>query len=127
MTTHSHRPHPGRRASGCCSCNGRRALLEWLRLTRARNSSRIACTPACEMLDGVASWVVHGIATAFFMSLELCSCIYLGTEDGPEDHSLLPLIRDRGRLEQDATAEDEKDVEVELSPPASVDVERGYW
>ncbi|KAL3604235.1 hypothetical protein D5086_005094 [Populus alba] len=39
---------------------------------------------SCEKLDRVASWVGVNVASAFFASLERCSCINLNTTD-PED------------------------------------------
>lgn len=106
MSRQSRDPRPRRRATRWCPYKGRCVLVEWLGQTKAQNSSSITFTPACEMLDGVASSVVRGITGAFFMSLKLCSCIYLDTKDGPVEPSLLPFIRDRRRLQQDAGAED---------------------
>ncbi|KAK8678075.1 hypothetical protein V6N13_143587 [Hibiscus sabdariffa] len=37
---------------------------------------------ACGKLDGVAIWFINGVATAFFASLERCSCIRIATEEG---------------------------------------------
>ncbi|KAL3726254.1 hypothetical protein ACJRO7_031181 [Eucalyptus globulus] len=108
MSRHSHHPHRRSRATQWCSCRGRRELVEWLGQTKAHNSSSVACTPACEMLDGVASLAACGVAAAFFTSLELCSCIYLDTKDGPVEPSLLPFVTDRRRLQRDASAGDEK-------------------
>ncbi|EEF39031.1 uncharacterized protein LOC8263491 [Ricinus communis] len=39
---------------------------------------------SCDKLDRVASWVGSNVASAFFASLERCSCINLNTAD-PED------------------------------------------
>ncbi|KAL2233774.1 UNVERIFIED_CONTAM: hypothetical protein Sindi_1109600 [Sesamum indicum] len=39
----------------------------------------------CEKLDRVASWVGTGVATAFFASLERCSCINISTADSDVD------------------------------------------
>ncbi|XP_062205933.1 uncharacterized protein LOC133907854 [Phragmites australis] len=40
-----------------------------------------------EKLGGYAFWVAAGVASAFFASLERCSCIHLHTaeDDGDED------------------------------------------
>ncbi|KAL3726256.1 hypothetical protein ACJRO7_031183 [Eucalyptus globulus] len=65
MSRHSHHPHPRRRATQWCSCRGRREPVEWLGQTKAQNSSSVACTPACEMLDGVASRAARGVAPPF--------------------------------------------------------------
>ncbi|XP_075671415.1 uncharacterized protein LOC142640959 [Castanea sativa] len=52
----------------------------------------------CEKLDMVANWVGSNVASAFFASLERCSCINLSTTDlddndtaDDESHDL-PLI-----------------------------------
>jgi hypothetical protein len=41
---------------------------------------------SCEKLDRVASWVGSNVASAFFASLERCSCINLSTSDLVDDH-----------------------------------------
>lgn len=126
MDPHSHHPPPPRsQVTQWCSRQGSCEPVERLAVAKEQNSSRITFTDACKKkLDGVALWVVSGIATAFFTSLELCSCIRLGTKDDPEEPSLLPLIGDQGSLQQDAGAEDEKKLEVEPSTAGSVDVEQ---
>ena len=40
---------------------------------------------SCEMLDRVAYWVGSNVASAFFASLERCSCINLSTTDLDDD------------------------------------------
>ncbi|KAE8077401.1 hypothetical protein FH972_015968 [Carpinus fangiana] len=40
---------------------------------------------SCEMLDRVAYWVGSNMASAFFASLERCSCINLSTTDLDDD------------------------------------------
>ncbi|MQL71570.1 hypothetical protein Taro_003889 [Colocasia esculenta] len=52
--------------------------------------------PGCGRVDRVASWVGNGVAAAFFLSLERCSCINIATHDDGEDAKDLPLIRDDG-------------------------------
>ncbi|XP_028779855.1 uncharacterized protein LOC114736231 [Neltuma alba] len=42
-------------------------------------------TIACDKLDRVASWFGSNVASAFFASLERCSCINLSTTDNDED------------------------------------------
>ncbi|XP_011625406.1 uncharacterized protein LOC105421079 [Amborella trichopoda] len=39
----------------------------------------------CEKLDRMANWVGTSVASAFFASLERCSCITLNTTDMEED------------------------------------------
>ncbi|KAI3444389.1 hypothetical protein Pfo_001054 [Paulownia fortunei] len=48
----------------------------------AANSCRFM---KCEKLDRVASWVGTSVATAFFTSLERCSCINISTADSDVD------------------------------------------
>ncbi|XP_010252842.1 PREDICTED: uncharacterized protein LOC104594297 [Nelumbo nucifera] len=45
------------------------------------NSSFISC----EKLDRMANWVGTSVASAFFASLERCSCINLSTQDIEDD------------------------------------------
>ncbi|KAG0453056.1 hypothetical protein HPP92_025720 [Vanilla planifolia] len=40
---------------------------------------------SCEKLDRVANWLGTSVASAFFASLERCSCINLSTHDYEED------------------------------------------
>ncbi|KAJ9681130.1 hypothetical protein PVL29_020156 [Vitis rotundifolia] len=40
---------------------------------------------SCERLDRMANWVGTSVASAFFASLERCSCINLSTNDMDED------------------------------------------
>ncbi|KAL3726250.1 hypothetical protein ACJRO7_031177 [Eucalyptus globulus] len=129
MDPHSHHAPLWSHVTRWCACTGGREPVEPLAVAEAQSSSHVACTPACKKkLDGVALWVVSGIATAFFSSLERCSCIRLGTKDDAEDPSLPPLIGDQGRLQQEAGAEDEEELEVELevepSTAPSFDAER---
>ncbi|KDP28465.1 hypothetical protein JCGZ_14236 [Jatropha curcas] len=59
---------------------------------------------SCDKLDRVANWVGSNVASAFFASLERCSCINLNTADlededdeGAKDRPLMlckPTIRD---------------------------------
>ncbi|XP_078441734.1 uncharacterized protein LOC144711622 [Wolffia australiana] len=39
----------------------------------------------CEKLDRVANWVGSSVASAFFASLERCSCINLSTTDNEDE------------------------------------------
>ena len=45
------------------------------------NSSLISC----EKLDRMANWVGSSVASAFFASLERCSCINLSTTDNEDE------------------------------------------
>ncbi|KAK7841941.1 hypothetical protein CFP56_014640 [Quercus suber] len=40
---------------------------------------------SCEKIDRAANWVGSNVASAFFASLERCSCINLGTTDLEEE------------------------------------------
>ncbi|GMI78473.1 hypothetical protein HRI_001516600 [Hibiscus trionum] len=84
------------------SCSGffnLRSNTDELRVVRSSSSSH--GTPAasgCGKLDGVAMWFVNGVATAFFASLQRCSCIHIATveeEDGEEANDV-PLIHSDG-------------------------------
>lgn len=50
-------------------------------------------------LDGVAMWIINGVATAFFASLERCSCIRISTADDGDDSNDLPLILNDGNYQ----------------------------
>ncbi|KAF5739844.1 hypothetical protein HS088_TW12G01055 [Tripterygium wilfordii] len=53
-------------------------------------------SPGCRRLDGVAMWFINGLASAFFASLERCSCIRITTEDDGDDANEAPLIYNDG-------------------------------
>ncbi|KAF8406180.1 hypothetical protein HHK36_008260 [Tetracentron sinense] len=55
-------------------------------------------SPRCGKLDGVAMWLINGVATAFFASLERCSCIHIATEDDSDEANDLPLICNDGNF-----------------------------
>ncbi|CAH1434921.1 unnamed protein product [Lactuca virosa] len=53
----------------------------------------------CAKVDGVALWLMNGVANAFFASLQRCSCIRIATvDDHEEDSNDLPLIFNDGNL-----------------------------
>ncbi|KAG6608412.1 hypothetical protein SDJN03_01754, partial [Cucurbita argyrosperma subsp. sororia] len=61
--------------------------------SRVRTSSSTHASPACGKLDGVATWLINGFVTAFFGSLERCSCIRIATaEDDGDEANDAPLI-----------------------------------
>ncbi|KAK2991876.1 hypothetical protein RJ640_006031 [Escallonia rubra] len=65
---------------------------------RVRSSSNHG-SPGCRKLDGVAMWLIHGVASAFFASLERCSCIHIATvDDGDDANEDVPLIFNDGNL-----------------------------
>ncbi|KAL5719059.1 hypothetical protein ACHQM5_011891 [Ranunculus cassubicifolius] len=57
---------------------------------------------SCEKLDRVANWVGTSVATAFFASLERCSCINLSTTDGEDEEEAnnRPLMLSNSVLDQ---------------------------
>lgn len=58
-------------------------------------SSAGSCTTlGCRKLDRLAGWVGASVASAFFASLERCSCINLSTNDTEDDEEGkdMPLI-----------------------------------
>uniref|UniRef100_A0A7C8Z157 Uncharacterized protein n=1 Tax=Opuntia streptacantha TaxID=393608 RepID=A0A7C8Z157_OPUST len=60
---------------------------------RARATSPASCGGK---LDGVAAWLINGVASAFFASLERCSCIRVTTVEDGEDFNEMPLILNDG-------------------------------
>ncbi|KAE8659181.1 hypothetical protein F3Y22_tig00116964pilonHSYRG00272 [Hibiscus syriacus] len=65
-------------------------------------AARGSTPSACGKLDGVAIWFINGVATAFFASLERCSCIRIATEDDSEEANDVPLIHSDGNSRHDA-------------------------
>ncbi|WVZ18399.1 hypothetical protein V8G54_005721 [Vigna mungo] len=73
---------------------------------RSPNSveSRVSSTQAssgCGKFDGVAMWFINGVTTAFFASLNRCSCIRIATQEDGEDANDLPLMLNDGNLRHD--------------------------
>lgn len=52
----------------------------------------------CGKLDGVAMWFINGVASAFFASLERCSCIRIATQDDGDEANDAPLILNDGNI-----------------------------
>ncbi|KAI3417381.1 uncharacterized protein J3R85_014509 [Psidium guajava] len=57
--------------------------------------------PGCGRVDGVAMWLIGGVASAFFASLERCSCIRIATVEDMDDGNEVPLIQNDGNLRRD--------------------------
>ncbi|CAK7339722.1 unnamed protein product [Dovyalis caffra] len=79
-----------------CYCRGGRHFVEPKVQPPTSPSS---CVPACRMLHGVGTWLINGVATVFFTSLERCSCIAIDTIDDFDDFDdsiHLPLIIHEG-------------------------------
>ncbi|KAG5018443.1 hypothetical protein GLYMA_06G048300v4 [Glycine max] len=76
-----------------------------LRSPNSVDSSRVSSThgssSACGKFDGVAMWFINGVTTAFFASLNRCSCIRIATEEDGDDANDLPLMLNDGNLRQD--------------------------
>ncbi|KAI3832188.1 hypothetical protein MKX03_012747 [Papaver bracteatum] len=62
--------------------------------SRVRSSrSAHAGSSSSGKVDSMAMWFINGISTAFFASLEKCSCINVTThDDGYDSNEDLPLI-----------------------------------
>ncbi|GLU15963.1 hypothetical protein SLE2022_324140 [Rubroshorea leprosula] len=63
---------------------------------RVRTSSSHHASPPCGKLDGVATWLINGVAATFFASLERCSCIRIATKEDGEEANEVPLIYNDG-------------------------------
>lgn len=68
---------------------------------KVRTSSTHGSAAGCGKLDGVAMWLINSVTTAFFASLERCSCIRIATVDDADDANDLPLIYNDGNLRHD--------------------------
>ncbi|KAH7523754.1 hypothetical protein FEM48_Zijuj06G0045600 [Ziziphus jujuba var. spinosa] len=69
--------------------------------TKVRTSPSQGSAAGCGKLDGVAMWLINSVTTAFFASLERCSCIRIATVDDVDDANDLPLIYNDGNLRHD--------------------------
>ncbi|XP_028793124.1 uncharacterized protein LOC114761652 [Neltuma alba] len=91
-------------ATTTSSCSGFFTLRSNSGESRARSSSSSSSQPSaagCGKLDGVAMWFINGVSTAFFASLERCSCIRVATEEDIEESNDVPLILNDGNLRRD--------------------------
>ncbi|KAK9145667.1 hypothetical protein Sjap_005570 [Stephania japonica] len=59
---------------------------------------------SCEKLDKMANWVGTSVASAFFASLERCSCVNLTTHDFEDDEEAKdrPLMLTKPVVHDDA-------------------------
>uniref|UniRef100_A0A803PET8 Uncharacterized protein n=1 Tax=Cannabis sativa TaxID=3483 RepID=A0A803PET8_CANSA len=39
----------------------------------------------CKLVEGLVGWVFHGVAVAFFASIQRCSCVNIQTRDEYDD------------------------------------------
>ncbi|KAL5062441.1 hypothetical protein RYX36_024178 [Vicia faba] len=53
----------------------------------SNNNNSTSGLMSCDKLDRVVSWVGTNVASAFFASLERCSCINLSTTDTEDDNT----------------------------------------
>eukprot|EP01018_Ginkgo_biloba_P016764 Gb_41245 [translate_table: standard] len=77
---------------GCTFCHHLEPSVESRPIKLDRSAS---CTYlGCRKLDRVAGWVGASVASAFFASLERCSCINLSTTDNEDEEEAkdMPLI-----------------------------------
>ncbi|KAL4604279.1 hypothetical protein ACB092_10G181500 [Castanea dentata] len=88
-------------STSCSTCfNFQSKTVEPRPLTSSSSSSH--GSPGCGKLDGVAMWFINGVTTAFFASLERCSCIRIATnEDDGDEGNDLPLILNDGNFRHD--------------------------
>ncbi|TYH27792.1 hypothetical protein ES288_A02G096800v1 [Gossypium darwinii] len=87
--------------SATSSCSGffnLRSNNDEPRVVRSSSSTHSSPAGGCGKLDGVAMWFINGVATAFFASLQRCSCIRIATEeeDDGEEANDIPLIHSDG-------------------------------
>ncbi|KAK2353539.1 hypothetical protein QL285_091150 [Trifolium repens] len=62
-------------------------------MSNNNNNNNTCGLLSCDKLDRVANWVGTNVASAFFASLERCSCINLSTTDIEDDNNDdLPLM-----------------------------------
>ncbi|BFG35756.1 hypothetical protein CerSpe_220300 [Prunus speciosa] len=59
-------------------------------MTASPNTS-CGVPPVRKKLDGLAAWLFHYVAEAFFASLQRCSCIHIDTKDDLDDIFYIPL------------------------------------
>ncbi|KAK8624256.1 hypothetical protein V6N13_065607 [Hibiscus sabdariffa] len=86
--------------SSCSGFFNLRSNNDEPRVVRSSSSSHGSSSAAggCGKLDGVAMWFINGVATAFFASLQRCSCIRIATveEDDGDEANDVPLIHSDG-------------------------------
>nr|KYP54643.1 hypothetical protein KK1_000838 [Cajanus cajan] len=59
--------------------------MEKVKLKRNNSSNNNCGFMSCDKLDRVAMWVGSNVVSAFFASLERCSCINLSITDNDEE------------------------------------------
>ncbi|KAH7567553.1 hypothetical protein JRO89_XS07G0091800 [Xanthoceras sorbifolium] len=66
--------------------------------SKLRSSSSHGSSSGCGKLDGMAMWFINGVASAFFASLERCSCIRIATTEDDGEENDVPLIQNDGNV-----------------------------
>ncbi|KAK3231197.1 hypothetical protein Dsin_003078 [Dipteronia sinensis] len=65
-------------------------------------SSSSSPPPGCGKLDGgMAMWFINGVTSAFFTSMERCSCIRIETTEDDGEENDVPLIHNDGNVRHD--------------------------
>ncbi|KAK9284452.1 hypothetical protein L1049_023625 [Liquidambar formosana] len=68
---------------------------------RVQTPSTNNCVFVCRKLDGMAMWLINGVAAAFFTSLKQMHCIRIDTKDDvADDTDSVPLICNDGNLKR---------------------------
>ncbi|XP_008778504.1 uncharacterized protein LOC103698284 [Phoenix dactylifera] len=70
---------------------------------------------SCEKLDRMANWVGASVSSAFFASLERCSCINLSTTDN-EDEAKVEEAKDRPLMLAKPSVHDSSDEAAKPGP-----------
>ncbi|KAK3231198.1 hypothetical protein Dsin_003079 [Dipteronia sinensis] len=81
------------------SCSGLFGFRSSSVQSKLRSSS--SSPPGCGKLDGMAMWFINGVASAFFASLERCSCIRIATTEDDGEENDVPLIQNDGNVRHD--------------------------
>ncbi|MFQ6623563.1 hypothetical protein Gotur_003904 [Gossypium turneri] len=75
-----------RSCTNWCYCKGDNSAIKPGPVGIATSQGSCVLVPtSCRKLDGVVAWLMNGVAAAFFMSLERCSCIHIDTKDDDDD------------------------------------------
>ncbi|KAK0576462.1 hypothetical protein LWI29_017924 [Acer saccharum] len=88
-------------STSCSGVFGFRSSSVQSKLRSSSSSSHGSSPPGCGKLDGMAMWFVNGVASAFFASLERCSCIRIATTEDDGEENDVPLIQNDGNVRHD--------------------------
>lgn len=115
------------RARSCtnwCYCKDDQPVINPV-IPGSRSLQSHSCIPpACRKLDGVVAWLMNGVAAAFFMSLERCSCIHIDTKDDADDVQL--LAPDLPNPSLVSARDDEEEIEIQSDDESPLDVKPVY-